>query len=79
MLADVASVAAVVLVVAVGAVFALFVASNARDERRKRTAPASGDGISPVGWHKDPRNPAIEWYWDGNAWTSSRPAVSVQE
>lgn len=25
----------------------------------------------PPGWHPDPANPAIERWWDGNAWTSN--------
>ena len=29
----------------------------------------------PMGYYRDPHNPAIERYWDGTAWTeSTRPA-----
>jgi len=43
-----------------------------------RVAPSvdpAGTPSAPVGWYPDPRNPAIEWFWDGQKYTVQRPIL----
>lgn len=30
---------------------------------------------APPGWYPDPSNPAVEYWWDGTAYTQSRPTA----
>jgi hypothetical protein len=31
----------------------------------------------PAGWYPDPRDPALEYWWDGTQYTQSRPSQSL--